>query len=195
MYSQNDEETHIVKYFNGHTGRFLDIGAYDGKTFSNTYRLYELGWGGVLIEPDEKAWAGLVANYVDSDRTHLIKAALSDKNGTQVFYTSHGGAVSTTCPRHRDKWTKGGAKFDETIVDCITIDTVLQDYGEQFDFVNLDAENTNISLMKLLPFDRIKPKLVSIEYDHKVQEVKAYCAQFGLIKEIYHSSENVILGI
>ena len=36
MYSQRDEELHILGYFGDKVGRFIDIGAYDGKSFSNT---------------------------------------------------------------------------------------------------------------------------------------------------------------
>ena len=47
MYSQNNEEEIIVAEFERMgvtTGRFLEIGAYDGKGFSNTFRLAQLGW-------------------------------------------------------------------------------------------------------------------------------------------------------
>lgn len=46
MYSQNNEEEVIVNEFTRlgiTTGRFLEIGAWDGKGFSNTFRLSEIG--------------------------------------------------------------------------------------------------------------------------------------------------------
>jgi hypothetical protein len=48
-YSQNKEEEVILNYFNGHVGTFVDLGANDGITFSNTRALAERGWKGVLI--------------------------------------------------------------------------------------------------------------------------------------------------
>ncbi len=50
MYSQNNEEKFILEHFKNRKGKFLDIGAYDGKTFSNTFALVELGWSGLEIE-------------------------------------------------------------------------------------------------------------------------------------------------
>src|SRR5262245_12533077 len=44
LYSQNDEEGIIAGYFGGRTGTLLDIGAYDGVSFSNSRRLIESGW-------------------------------------------------------------------------------------------------------------------------------------------------------
>lgn len=58
-YSQNGEQEAILKIFGESEGRFLDIGAYDGKTFSNTLALIERGWSGVLIEPSPNAFMAL----------------------------------------------------------------------------------------------------------------------------------------
>ncbi len=52
MYSQFDEERHILEAFaDQHSGRFLDVGCWDPITFSNTRALFERGWSGVMIEP------------------------------------------------------------------------------------------------------------------------------------------------
>ena len=49
-YSQLGEQDIILNYFNGKQGTFLDIGANDGKTFSNSYALSLLGWKGVCVD-------------------------------------------------------------------------------------------------------------------------------------------------
>ena len=33
------------------TGYFIEVGAYDGVTLSNTYFLEQMGWCGLLVEP------------------------------------------------------------------------------------------------------------------------------------------------
>jgi len=48
--AQFGEDHELERRFRGRTGYFLDIGAADGYEFSNTYRLEQLGWTGVLIE-------------------------------------------------------------------------------------------------------------------------------------------------
>lgn len=51
-YSQFEEQDAILQAFAGKTdGRFLDLGAWDPITFSNTRALVGLGWSGVMIEP------------------------------------------------------------------------------------------------------------------------------------------------
>lgn len=114
-YSQNDEEDVIVQYFarmehehnqkrpDGSPRRFLDVGAHDGMTFSNSRRLAELGWGGWLIEPGKAAYAKLATLYPDTkqaytlygapcgnDRFVTVNAALTAKiqNGDMAFICS-----------------------------------------------------------------------------------------------------------
>lgn len=50
-FTQNMEELHIVQNLPAN-GRFLDIGAHDGVTFSSTRALLLNGWSGVYVEPD-----------------------------------------------------------------------------------------------------------------------------------------------
>ena len=95
-YSQNNEEEIIVPYFNGQVGNFLDIGAYDGKTFSNTLRLVELGWSGVCVEPDPTSFAALSKLHATNDKIRLVNAAFAENEGTITFYSSNGDAISTT---------------------------------------------------------------------------------------------------
>ena len=61
-YSQNNEQDIIMQYFIGNRGTFLDIGANDGVTLSNTYALQQAGWGGVLVEPSEEAFNRIPSN-------------------------------------------------------------------------------------------------------------------------------------
>jgi hypothetical protein len=58
-YSQHGEQEVILKYFAGTQGTFLDIGANDGVTFSNTYALQLMGWRGVLVDASPVAAARL----------------------------------------------------------------------------------------------------------------------------------------
>ena len=44
MYSQNEEEKYILEAIGEQVGIFLDIGAYDGETRSNTLALVEREW-------------------------------------------------------------------------------------------------------------------------------------------------------
>ena len=63
-------------------GTFVDIGANDGVTISNTlYFEKELGWNGLAIEPIPVAYEKLKVNR----SCHTLNACISDREGTAEF--------------------------------------------------------------------------------------------------------------
>ncbi len=193
-YSQNDEEGVINSLF-GDTGRFLDVGAFDGKTFSNTLKLYERGWSGVLVEPSPLAFAGLQRQYVDSTRVTLVNAAIADSSGKIRFFDSGGDAISSTDVLHKAKWEAGyKCKFDEIEVDCLTWKSLFNIYCKDmtFDFVNIDTESTNLQLLKTFPFDKCLPMCMCIEYDSYRKEMMDILSGHGY-REVYCSGENIVV--
>src|ERR1700678_3215631 len=83
MYSQNSEENFILDCFNGAKGHFLDIGANDGKTLSNSYALVERGWPGVCVEASPKAWDRLhkLHGWQNGNGIQLINVAVGSYDG------------------------------------------------------------------------------------------------------------------
>lgn len=195
MYSQNDEEEYIIRFFSGHKGRFLDIGAYDGVTFSNTRRLFELGWTGVFVEPSPSIFPQLLKNYQDHDgRIKFMQAAVCRHNGEVKFFDSGGDAISTTEEAHREKWEKGAnSSFTEMSVKCVTLDTILSLYGKDYAFINIDTESTNFDVLTQLRFDEVPElKMICIEHDFKIEEILTVCSRHGFI-ELARNAENLIL--
>jgi FkbM family methyltransferase len=119
----------------------LDIGAYDGKTFSNTLALIERGWNGVLVEPAPEVFVTLMANlkpFVESGKVDLVHAAFKPGDVELIkFYSSNGDAVGTTDERHKEKW-KNYANFTPLYVNTINWHLLFQSFPYIFDFVNLD---------------------------------------------------------
>jgi len=70
LYSQNGEDGIIEKLLSIlkiDTGYFVEFGAWDGKHWSNTYRLYEKGWKGCLIESEVDRFRALCNNIPDDN--------------------------------------------------------------------------------------------------------------------------------
>ncbi len=190
IYSQSDEQPHILKHFGSLTGRFLDIGAYDGKAFSNTHALANLGWKGVCVEPSPTAFKALLQLYHTNHNIECLNAAIAVKPGIVQFWDSNGDAVSTTSDTHAKVWgTIVG--FKKFWVQTTDIETILAIFGDQFDMVNLDVESTNIEILHTLPLDRMGVRLICVEFDGDIPAVKDYCKGFI---ELHRTNENIILG-
>ena len=198
MYSQNDEEKWIEGYFANKieekkVGRFLDIGAYDGKTFSNTHRLFELGWFGVCVEPSPSVFVGLLKLYGREERIQLVNAAVGPNAQLMQFHDSGGDAVSTLSKSHRDKWDSG-SNFKSFFVPVVTVYNILTQVGFAFDFINIDIEGTNLELLKTFPPPTLRSaSMVCIEHDGHAEEMLEILQSVAEFKELHRNGENLIV--
>jgi len=187
MYSQQNEEELIIsrlcpngdKDIEGEWRRFLDIGAYDGKTFSNTLRLVELGWGGLCIEPHPKFYNILKERHAENPKIAALNFALTPETDGNVAFWIVDEAVSTTQIAHRDKWSTM-FKFDETKVPCMSVERFFNEHCGPFHFINIDTEGTSFELARIIPFKQLETKLVSVEIDFPHEELDEYMASQGL---------------
>lgn len=197
MYSQHGEEKIITDYFKG-TGRFLDVGAYDGKTFSNTYRLMELGWSGVCVEPSFSVFKALIENTRNFN-IKVVNGAVSPESKLIHFYDSSGDALSTSNLKHKKKWEDGyGSKFIEYYVKTLTFDELFNLFGIDYNFINIDVEGCSYELfLSLVPFIQSgrlpNLTLICIEHDYKASEIENILRPFGF-RKLFYNDENIILG-
>ncbi len=161
MYSQNAEEQFIIEACErAEPKRFLDIGAYHPTGNSNTRALYELGWDGILVEPQPftqdgrggiGGMAGLTAEYLGNPRITLIQAAIAAEGGVRQFKLD--GQTSTLRARS-NFW-----------VPCITLKDLFSQFGGGFGFVNIDAEGVSVELaLQLIELTR-ETHCICVEYD------------------------------
>lgn len=189
MYSQNDEEKYILESFNNlEKGKFLDIGAYDGVRFSNTYALVLKGWTGKEIEPSKHIFPKLQKNLKDF-KIELVNKAVGLEDGELEFWDSD-DAVSTFDDKHKEKWEKK-VKFDKIKVEVISLDTLFkEEYA--YNFINLDVEGLNFELFKNIPFNKLtKLKLICVEHDKRYEEMYEIIKHYNF-EQIYLNRENVI---
>ena len=83
-HSQFKQDQFINENFfkNKINGFFVDIGAHDGKTFSNSLFFEGLGWNGVCVEPNPKIFKSLKNNR----KCKCFEVAISDKIGKSSFF-------------------------------------------------------------------------------------------------------------
>lgn len=195
MYSQNNEEEIILKYFKDfNNGKLLEIGAFHPFKFSNSRALYEKGWSMIMLEPNPICYKALSDEYSNDDRVKLLEYAITDTDGTIEFYQPGGDAIGTTDMNHKQKWEKANVKYNKITVNTMSMNTLLEKYGKDINFLNLDVEGKNLELFNLIPNDFFNSlKLICVEHDgnHKYMETKL--SSLGFNKLLYNG-ENLIMG-
>lgn len=196
MYTQNDEEPWILKSLDGITGSFLDIGAYDGKTFSNTLRLVELGWSGVCVEPAPSIFATLFNLHKDNQNVQCVNAAIVDKGPTHLmrFSDANGDAVGSLNAQHVQKWG-GVINFKPFWLKPLTIGELLAHFTQDFAFVSIDVEGNSFDLFKefMSTYNRPGLRCISVEYDDMRTECEAIAEAAGF-KKVHMTGENLIFS-
>jgi FkbM family methyltransferase len=198
IYSQNNEQEIILKYFGDFKGTFIDIGANDGITLSNTRKMAELGWEGVFVEPSPTAFKRLRENYSRMNGFYFYPFALGDTNGEITLHESGEllkkgdvALVSTVVEQEKARWVPANVKFNPVQVKIFRWKTFLNRLKiKKFDFISLDAEGNDLTILRQI--DLTDVKAIVVEWNGKQkEEFMQLCAGFRLIGE---NAENLIFA-
>lgn len=202
MYSQNNEEQIILRYFGNATGgTFLDIGANDGITLSNTFALANIGWAGTLVEASPQAFKKLSECYEHVKGFELIHAAVGAHNGKAILYESgeHLGSgdvalLSTVKITEVDRWVDH--VFNEVTVPCINFSTMLglSKYKE-FDFISMDIEGMELDVLPQMDLQKLRCKMLCVEFNGKEPEKYDSIVLPQGYRLIHKNGENLIYTI
>jgi FkbM family methyltransferase len=196
MYSQNDEENCIWDLVGKTPGNFLDIGAYDGKTFSNTLKLVENGWSGFCIEPAPSVFNALFELHKNNTNVRCIMAAITEGTESKMstFYNCGSDAIGTLNTSHVDKWSSY-AKFSPFLLWTVPLGTLLDSLNEDYEFVNIDVEGNSVDLFREFSklYKGTRLKCLCVEYDGRVDECKEIAHEMGM-RAVHITGENLIFS-
>jgi FkbM family methyltransferase len=199
-YSQFGEEQLILKFFEERgrkKGRFLDIGAHDGVSCSNTLRLAELGWGGVLVEPSPIAFTKLISTYTDRKDIEFVCAGVARRRELVPFYEGGGTFVGTFDEAHRKNWEgKQHVHYRKMWTHALTFETLFEALPGPYHFISIDTEGTNIELLDDLVYVMdVECELICVERDAKNQPwLEEIVADYNL-KIVAETEANTLLEV
>jgi FkbM family methyltransferase len=170
-------------------GFFVDVGANDGVTISNTFYLEkELGWRGLAIEPIPRICAQLRENR----RCEIIHGCVTPRGGTAEFVevVGHAHMLSTlaehnrglTARRLRRNVRRFGNQLRTIEVPCHTLPELLRQRGvSQVDFLSLDVEGGELEILRSLDFEATPVRCVSVENNAYDPRLRSYLESQGFV--------------
>lgn len=156
-------------------GTFVEVGAFDGVNYSNTYGLLKSGWLGLLIEPDPSSIEKLKYNLKELNYK-LFPFAASNKSGQIKLYQNE--EFSSAVPNK--VLGIGSKKFKRdnfTLVETKTLDQILVGI-ETYDLLNLDVEGYEIEVLKGYDISKHNPKVAIVETHDKNPKCKDGIKEF-----------------
>ncbi|POY41210.1 hypothetical protein C3L50_01430 [Flavobacterium alvei] len=202
-YSQvrQDEFLNIVVFNNKENGYFIDIGAHNGQTFSNSlfFELYK-NWKGICIEPNPNVFKKL-----DSFRKSInLNVCIGESDKVVKFTQIEGyaemlsGISEKYDKRHierieRDLESKGG-KRTEIDVKMMKLDSIEELKNRQVDFVSIDTEGNEFDILSSINFNKIDIKALVVENNYGDSRIKEYLLEFDYIPLIKLDFDEVYLN-
>jgi FkbM family methyltransferase len=151
----------VRRFFAGHTGFFVEVGANEPHLRSQTWHLEQAGWRGILIEPQPE-----LAARLRSTRTAAVYAVAcsTPANAGRDLPLHLAGPLSAL---DRDRMAPGCAPQATVMVPVRTLDAVLEEAGAPvpLDFVSIDVEGHEQEVLAGFDLARWRPRLILLE-DH-----------------------------
>jgi FkbM family methyltransferase len=200
-WSQEGEDLILSRYFENlnANGFYVDVGAHHPLRFSNTFKLYKQGWHGINID----AMPGSMDMFNKlRPRDINIEMAVSESKQLLTYCAFNEPALngfSSELTKLRDGHGNNKIIFKKDL-ETSTLEEILDQYmpkGQKIDFLSVDVEGLDFSVLKSNNWAKYAPKLIAIEIlgstiDELLEnEVTIFLGQFGYT--IYAKCVNTVI--
>lgn len=163
-FAQFGEDIILNDIFGKRNGNCVEVGGFDGVTGSNTYFFEKLGWHCLIIEPMPE-----FCEKIRQVRTcDIAEMAASDKAGEVEFHIACGVETLSTIEMSDKHLARINSLSVEDIksitVKTARLDDILVERGmTEIDFLTIDVEGHEMSVLSGMAFDLIRPRIIIIE--------------------------------
>jgi FkbM family methyltransferase len=179
FYSQQNEDKLLYeKYLNYKNGFFIEVGAMNGISYSNTkFFEDELNWTGILIEPTNQ-FDQLIQNR---PKCHNYNFAISKTDG-EISFIGVGalsGAIDSMASSYIDIWkinSKNSYKVKSIPLHKITNELFI----EKIDLLSIDVEGGELEVLNTIDWE-IPIFIILIELDGHNKEKDEECRKILII--------------
>lgn len=173
------------------SGYFVEVGAYDGVAFSNTWGLAERGWSGLLVEPVPAFAERCRVNHAAHPAVRVVNAAVGDGTSPTVSLRvagPHSTAAEAAAEEYTTvSWAKDSVTEETVTVRSASLDALLREQGapEDFDLLVVDVEGSESQVFAGFTIRLWKPRLVIIELADAHPDLTAFRQEhFSLSQEV-----------
>lgn len=196
-YSQykQDEILNNQIFRNFRNGVFLDIGAHDGETLSNSlFFEEELGWSGICFEPIPEIFEKLKQRR----KCICINAPVYNKKTSVNFLKNNGytemlsGILETYDSNHKQRITDENKQYggeSETIqLETVLLNDVLEEYDiKTIDYLSIDTEGSEFEILSSIDYEKYNINVISVEVNYPTSTEAINIEEFLSKKEFYNA--------
>ena len=159
-YSQHGQDLYALRTFRQKTsGFFIELGAFDGVTGSNTLILERLGWQGICIEP--ASW--YYDRLCDNRSCICVRALIAGPDRPTALFLQTPDQMSGIAD-HRS-WRAKEAHHVEMKTRPL-VDVLRQCRApHEIDYFSLDVEGAELEILRDFPFTEYQVGLFTVEHN------------------------------
>lgn len=173
MTSQNKQDILALEILGDTPNYFVEFGADDGITNSNTYILEkEYNWTGIVAEPSIYCHDKLFSNR----SCHIETGCVYTESNLEIDFTEVGNGLSSISEyADKDSWAetrRGGSIYK---VKTISLLDMLNKYDapKEIGYLSIDTEGSEYDILKAYDFSRMF-RLITVEHNYTNQREKIY---------------------
>ena len=184
-FALDDLDKKVLRHLPDRPGVFVEAGAHDGLTQSNTAMLeFRFGWTGLLVEPIPELAARCRLNRPGAlvEQAALV-AADHGKDTIRMTYCNRSSIVEGGRGSRADDaaWLEACRRIPDqrdvetynVIVPARTLSSILDDRGlSEIDFMSLDLEGYEAAALRGLELERHRPTMLLVEISSERQEIE-----------------------
>ena len=156
-------------------GVFIDVGAYDGETHSNSAALERcFGWSGILVEANPakmeilKQWR---------PKTLIYHAAAGDTNHMCRFLSKQNDELSGLVGESKTSSVAGDVVSD---VPCIRLGDLFARHGiHKVNYLSIDTEGVELMVLRTINFDEVDIDVIGVENNGHQALISAFLTSKG----------------
>lgn len=197
MTSQYGEDVLLWKFFHGkRDGFYIEVGAYDGVGFSNTYFFEAIGWSGILIEPTPEFYDRCV---VSRPYSRILNVVIGDgvtpemrfsiaEGSSGIGTLSYAGDNSAQLERIK----REGGTVTTTRIPAYSLNEILKAHQGPIDFISIDVEGSEMDVLRGFDLGKFRPRVLVIEDNSNGADARAREWLFGCdYEERFRCEHNV----
>ncbi len=183
--SQKGQDWRVDDMLDGQTaGVFVDVGAFDGVTGSNSlYFERELGWTGLCVEPNPDVFESLARNR----EALCVRTAIARSPGSAEFVALSGPSAQLSglaCRLKQEKVDQAVAVKGSTVskisVPVRTLKEVVEEAGiRSIDFLTIDVEGSELEALRSHDFAAVPVHVISVENSRGDNKIDLFLRRHG----------------
>lgn len=200
---QPDTQLHILpelllEHFGYRTdGCFVEVGAYDGKSYSHTWGLSKAGWKGLFIEPLGPAMDKCKENHAFNPLIEYEECIATDHEGDEIIIVND-DTSTTLLNQYSKEWLT--PESYKMLLPAKTMNTILTEHNwpESFEVCSIDVEEAELRVLSGFDLSKWRPKMIIMELHElvpgknwKFKPVLSWLAGYGY-RKIYGDAVNTI---